>query len=659
MLRHRDVIDKIDEAGYPINRSGMCFGIALMGLQAILLKDTDTLQKRLKLLHQIPKGKLLEALSTVKKRRALLHDEARNVLQAERHKEIKSTDEKVAFAKRLDDEKRPVYYSALSARLTEADKKLTEEDLLLLSIPAYLEGIAIYYAPDNYPQLFENEYSIIVTDDKQAEEKKPETNQIILAISENGSLRCKLISKGKAEEIFISKDSLEEELGKASQEFYAILKSKELAKFKPFITNIINILSKKDPLLKKDPKAKKQDAILTFPRVLPVALMEQKNKDVSTPAVQQVATWSGVYDQKNQKELSVYFNVLAEKLYEDKMKEPVAFLLHSSNHAITVSWEPGKQLWRLVDANRLWLSDKLMTADELANNVLATFSKNGITTFATEVYAASAVAEQVKSAIYACQQDKRWQAIHTVSPKKALAKDSYHGSWLYVIAENGGEVKTFKQLLKAKADVNLKKNDGATPLYIAAQEGQIEIVKLLLEAKAGINKARNDGTTPLYMAAQNGYVEAANILLDQKEIDCEASIRASVDILMDHAKTKDRNAALQALFHKKGVNQKTLADFSPLHAAAFFGHFDIVKALLLKDANPNAVTKNNLSALEFVETLFLKGTNPNAMTKNNISALEFAEAMGHTSICDLLKKVIAEQKTVVPDKTITSRKVGS
>ena len=857
MLSHDDIIDKIEEFGHPINRPGMCFGIALMGLQAILLKDTATLKKRLNLLSEIPKGKLLETLKSAENRRAELHVTARKALQAEWHEQVKTTDEKIDFVKRLDPEKHPAYYQALSARLSAADKKLTERDLLLLSIPAYLEGIAIYFKA--HPQLFENEYSVVVTDDEEAEEKKAEINQIILVPREDGSLKCKLISKGKIEQILISQDALKEELGKDSQEFYAVLKNKEPAKLKAYITNIVNILAKTDPLLKKDPRPNIQDALLTFPRVLPAALMEQKTKDVSTPAVQQIEKWSGIYDQKG---LSHYFNVLGKKLDEYKVTEPVSFLLRSSNHTITVSWHPD-QSWQLVDANQLWLFDRLMTGDELADKVLDGFITNEITTFATEAYAINTVAEQVKSAIHACQQDRDWQTIHAVNTKNVLAKDSFNISWLYTAAKGGytetvkqlleakaevdqanngvtslymaaqnghsetvklllkakadvnladnngvttlcsaaleghieivkllleakadvnqansdgatplyiavlkqdGEIVTqlleakagvdlatkkngytplyiamlaknvhgeiikqlleakaevnlaekdgtaplyiaaanghseivkllletkaevnqragddldgatplyiavqkrngeiVKQLLEAKAGVNLADNDGATPLYIAVQKqhseivkllleakaeanqgadadliplctaafnGNLEVVKQLLKAKAGINLAENDGATPLFIAVQRGHAEVTNILLDQKGIDCEASAKQSVRPLFvfANANNKNRKSIVEALFHKKGINKTHLANFTPLHAAAFYGRLEVVKALLLKGANPNAVTDNN------------------------ISAFEFAEIMGHTSICDLIKKAIAEQKPVIPQE---------
>jgi len=64
-------------------------------------------------------------------------------------------------------------------------------------------------------------------------------------------------------------------------------------------------------------------------------------------------------------------------------------------------------------------------------------------------------------------------------------------------------------LIAAKANLNVvRRNDGATSLYIACEQGQKETTELLLEAKADPNQAKYDGTTPLF----------ASILRRDKEI---------------------------------------------------------------------------------------------------------------------------------------------
>jgi ankyrin repeat protein len=43
-------------------------------------------------------------------------------------------------------------------------------------------------------------------------------------------------------------------------------------------------------------------------------------------------------------------------------------------------------------------------------------------------------------------------------------------------------------------------------------DGYAEAVSMLLEAEADVNVARNDGVTPLYVAAHNGHAEVVTML---------------------------------------------------------------------------------------------------------------------------------------------------
>jgi ankyrin repeat protein len=63
-------------------------------------------------------------------------------------------------------------------------------------------------------------------------------------------------------------------------------------------------------------------------------------------------------------------------------------------------------------------------------------------------------------------------------------------------------------------DVNLKDEDGLTPLHLAAISGQTEVVKLLLDHGAQIEVIDDQtGGTPLHFAAQRGHAHTAAALL--------------------------------------------------------------------------------------------------------------------------------------------------
>ena len=49
--------------------------------------------------------------------------------------------------------------------------------------------------------------------------------------------------------------------------------------------------------------------------------------------------------------------------------------------------------------------------------------------------------------------------------------------------------------------MNQAANDGMTPLFIAAQQGHIDILRVLVKAGADLDQARDNGATPVNLAA--------------------------------------------------------------------------------------------------------------------------------------------------------------
>ncbi|RJX25366.1 MAG: ankyrin repeat domain-containing protein, partial [Desulfurivibrio sp.] len=75
------------------------------------------------------------------------------------------------------------------------------------------------------------------------------------------------------------------------------------------------------------------------------------------------------------------------------------------------------------------------------------------------------------------------------------------------------DLSQISSLLKAGADVNVKNEDGLTPLNWTSQNGHAEVVKLLLAAGAEVNARDKDGGTPLFWASKNGHAEVAKRVL--------------------------------------------------------------------------------------------------------------------------------------------------
>ncbi|GKT45906.1 vegetative incompatibility protein HET-E-1 [Colletotrichum spaethianum] len=85
---------------------------------------------------------------------------------------------------------------------------------------------------------------------------------------------------------------------------------------------------------------------------------------------------------------------------------------------------------------------------------------------------------------------------------------------------NHGEVRiwdiaTVQRLLKKGADLNLKDDDGRTPLSWAAEGGDESAVQLLLENGADLESKDEDGRKPLSWAAENGHEGVVWLLLEK------------------------------------------------------------------------------------------------------------------------------------------------
>ncbi len=90
-------------------------------------------------------------------------------------------------------------------------------------------------------------------------------------------------------------------------------------------------------------------------------------------------------------------------------------------------------------------------------------------------------------------------------------------------AINNGDVKDLGKLFKKKRriDIDLKDQEGFTPLHRAAQLGITEAVELLVSHGANVNAKNKSNMTPLYYAVQSGNFECASFLIENGADDSD------------------------------------------------------------------------------------------------------------------------------------------
>ncbi len=73
-----------------------------------------------------------------------------------------------------------------------------------------------------------------------------------------------------------------------------------------------------------------------------------------------------------------------------------------------------------------------------------------------------------------------------------------------------------EQLIVARCNIDLHREDGATPLIIAAANGYDSVTKQLLEARCNVDLQVQDGESALYNAAKNGHAGVTKQLIEAR-----------------------------------------------------------------------------------------------------------------------------------------------
>ena len=152
-------------------------------------------------------------------------------------------------------------------------------------------------------------------------------------------------------------------------------------------------------------------------------------------------------------------------------------------------------------------------------------------------------------------------------------------------------------LLKAKATIDIRDNDGQTPLFLAAYNNRVQVVERLLKGEADVNLVDGSGRSPLQAGFDN--LEITRMLIA----------------------------------HGADVNLQDEDGWTPLHAATYWSQEAVAELLIESGANPDQANNDSATALHLavihcnsslVQLMLDKGADFKIKNKDGLSCLSLA-----------------------------------
>lgn len=391
---------------------------------------------------------------------------------------------------------------------------------------------------------------------------------------------------------------------------------------------------------------KSKDSSSPMPAAAAAPPDESIDSSLDKPWPKKIENVCGIY---NKQELIAIFETL-----KNNVTVPFSINACSTNHAISLHFDPQKKQWLFIDPNHMPGEEYGEHAtDRLAEALLKSFTLKSMTTTKNtcvdlNFYVEHKDEETFLSDFSHAKQEETFFNATKITESRLKRQDDANASWLMIAAEQG-RYELVKKLLQEKADINHKKDNGRSALHYACQNGYIEIVKTLIEAGANINTGDNTGLTPLHLAAQFAYDEDIIQTLIDAGADIHAGNSQGITALHLAASSGHENTIKTLMDAGANINAGAKGGVTALHLASKAGHKDTIKLLIAAGADVKQNCHWNVkTTLQFacesgdlatVELILKSGVDINEKTAEGCTALSDAcKAVCHPIVEKLIQE---------------------
>ncbi|KAI1387226.1 uncharacterized protein F4822DRAFT_444003 [Hypoxylon trugodes] len=169
---------------------------------------------------------------------------------------------------------------------------------------------------------------------------------------------------------------------------------------------------------------------------------------------------------------------------------------------------------------------------------------------------------------------------------------------------------TVTELITHGADINAKDSKGRTPMYYAAHSGNIRVIRLLIKKNAELDLTNQDGETALIAACRK---HNESVVLCLVGAGADVKIESAFGTALQAISVIGCCECAGAILGRYG-NSRIIENHDPfgtsLHAAAFYGHSDLVKLLCTKRTNRRATHRTYGSPITAAATGYNPGLDP-------------------------------------------------